>query len=571
MSASEPRDTQPLRAVGRALATFAACSVASGVVAAPLAAQHATESVRFDDYLGAVPVRVSLTHNGVSTLDTGVLGRLYWDRTGAYGFGALLRVTGPPEAAGPTLAAYADPAFLKTSTAFVDDPSTVAASYGAELRQRLFLELLRVDLLAAFAGGLVLTLAFRGRPPLAQVPWPRRSLTCVVVLLAATLASGAAAARLFDQWDGSVPPADAYDMPDVPDLSFSTPQAREIAVQVRPFVEKNTRRIEERSDAYASAVQVSLQAALDATSDNLVPRTGERIVLAEADAQGSFVGQRARALIYDALVRELGDDAFAARTISGDLTSNGTVAEDIYVSAEASTTPGIPTVAAKGDHDTDTTVDQMDAAGMIDPHLDPTEVGGLRVVAGNDPAFKTLFGGTVVNTSGTTEADIGTAVRERVDEEDDGAGTIVLLHQPMSAAAYLGVDSLGDVASIDAADPSALRRPRDDGIPDVPPGIVNVGHLHDAMPPRIIWNTDTDQVTWTVVNQLGSAGGVEENPTFNRFSTPFSTPLKDLSIQLQYVDAETGLQTGYADLTVSPGGDVTLGARTDLGPPVAGR
>ena len=64
---------------------------------------------------------------------------------------------------------------------------------------------------------------------------------------------------------------------------------------------------------------------------------------------------------------------------------------------------------------------------------------------------------------------------------------------------------------------------------------------------------------------------MEENPTFNRFSTPFSTPLKDLSIQLQYVDAETGLQTGYADLTVSPGGDVTLGARTDLGPPVAGR
>ncbi|HEY0642444.1 MAG TPA: hypothetical protein VGD39_03425 [Nocardioides sp.] len=544
--------------------------MASGVVAAPLAAQHATESVGFDDYLGAVPVRVSLTHNGVSTLDTGVLGRLYWDRTGAYGFGALLRVTGPPEAAGPSLAAYVDPAFLKTSTAFVDDPSTVAASYGAELRERVLFELVRVDVLAALAGGVVLTLALRGRPPLAQVPWPRRSLTCVVVLVAATLASGAAAARLFDQWDGSVPPEDAYDMPDVPGLSFSSPQAREIAVQVRPFVEKNTRRIEERSDAYASAVQASLREALDATSDDLLPRTGERIVLAEADTQGSFVGQRARALVYAALAEELGEDVFAVRTISGDVTSNGTVAEDSYVRAEASTTPGIPTVAVKGDHDTDTTVDQMDAAGILDPHLDPTEVGGLRVVAGNDPAFKTLFGGTVVNTSGATEADIGTAVRERVDEEDDGAGTIVLLHQPVSAAAYLGVDSLDDIDAADPTDPSTLQTPRDDGIPDVPPGIVNVGHLHDAMPPRIIWNTDTDQVTWTVVNQLGTAGGVEENPTFNRFSTPFSTPLKDLSVQLQYVDVETGLQTGYADLTVSPNGEVTLATRTGIGTLVAG-
>lgn len=87
MVTPRPRAAQRLAVVCRALATFAACTVASGVVTAPLAAQHATESVGFDDYLGAVPVRVSLTHNGVSTLDTGVLGRLYWDRTGAYGSG----------------------------------------------------------------------------------------------------------------------------------------------------------------------------------------------------------------------------------------------------------------------------------------------------------------------------------------------------------------------------------------------------------------------------------------------------------------------------------------------------
>jgi hypothetical protein len=556
---------QRLAVVGRALATFVAWTAASGVVAAPLVAQRATESVGFDDYLGAVPVHVSLTHNGVSTVDTGVFGRLYWDRTGAWGFGALLRVTGPPEAAGPTLAAYVNPEFLKTSTAFVDDPSAVAASYGAELRQRMLSTFLRLELLVALAGGFVLTLAFRGRPPLAGVRWRRRSLTYVVVLVAATLTSGAAAARFFGQWDGSATPTDAFAMPDVPELSFSSPQAREIAVQIRPFVEKNTRRTEERSDAYASAVEASLRGEMDATTASLAPRTGERVVLAEADTQGSFVGQRVRALVYAALAQELGEDAVAVRTISGDVTSNGTVGEDSYVRAEATTTPGVPTTAVKGDHDTDTTLDQMDAAGILNPHLDPTEVGGLRVVAGNDPAFKTLFGGTVVNTSGTTEADVGRAVRERVDDEDGSTGTIVLLHQPVSAAAYLGTDSLDDIDAADPSDPAALRTPRDDGIPDVPPGIVNVGHLHDAAPPRVIWNTDTDQVTWTVVNQLGTAGGVEENPTFNRFSTPFSTPLKDLVVQLQYVDVATGLQTGYVDLAVSTRGEVVLSDRIDLG------
>ncbi len=565
MSTAQVRARRRTATLGRAVATFAVCTVASGVVAAPLVAQHVAQTVAFDDHLGAVPVEVSLSHNGVSTVDTGILGRLYWQRTGAWGFGALLRVTGPPEAGGPSLADYVSPEFLRTNTAFVDDPSSVAEAYGAELRDGVLEAFLRLELVAALTGGLLLTVALRGRPPLAAARWRRRAVVCTAGLAAATCCSGAAAAWLFEEWDGSATPEEALAMPGVPGLSFSSPQAREIAVQVRPFVEKNTRRITERSDAYAAAVATSLDEALATAATSLLPGPGERVVLAEADTQGSFVGQRVRAILYDALVGRIGSDAVAVRTVSGDVTSNGTVAESAYVSAEAATTPDVPTVAVKGDHDTETTVEQMEAAGISNPHLEATEVGGLRVVAGNDPAFKTLFGGTVVNTSGTTEADIGRAVRETVEEEDDATGTLVLLHQPVSAAAYLGIDALDTVDPVDPLDPTAATTPRDDGIPDVPPGIVDVGHLHDAEPPRIIWNTDTDQVTWTVVNQLGTAGGVEESPTFNRFSTPFSTPLKDLSVQLQYVDVATGLETGYVDIRISPGGDVTVASRTDVG------
>jgi hypothetical protein len=141
----------------------------------------------------------------------------------------------------------------------------------------------------------------------------------------------------------------------------------------------------------------------------------------------------------------------------------------------------------------------------------------------------------------------------------------VLLHQPRSAAGYVGVDSVGDLDE-------AIGResiPWDDGIPDLPPGIINVGHLHDAAPPRVIWNTDGDEITWTVLNQLGTSGGVEENPTFNRFSTPFSVPLKKMSMQLQYVDTGTGLQTGYASIEVATDGTVIVSERTDLGLPLS--
>jgi hypothetical protein len=95
--------------------------------------------------------------------------------------------------------------------------------------------------------------------------------------------------------------------------------------------------------------------------------------------------------------------------------------------------------------------------------------------------------------------------------------------------------------------------------------VINVGHRHDADGPWVVWNTDTEEVTWTVVAQLGTSGGVEESPTINRFSTPFSAPLKDITVQLQYVDQATGLITGFASITITPEGSVGVTDRVDVG------
>ena len=113
----------------------------------------------------------------------------------------------------------------------------------------------------------------------------------------------------------------------------------------------------------------------------------------------------------------------------------------------------------------------------------------------------------------------------------------------------------------------SLTTPRDDGVPDVPPGIVSIGHLHQLGGPWVLWNTDGDEVTWTVVDQLGTSGGVEEQPTFNRFSTPVSLPLKDLSFRLQYVDTRSRLMTGYATVVCGLRGRCAVSDRTDVGLP----
>ncbi len=135
-----------LRSAARVAAAVLGAALLAALVGAPIAVERAVESVRFEDRLGTLPVEVSLAHNGVSTLDTGILGKLYWDQTGAAGFGAVIRATGPPEAGG-TLSSYVSPKFLRANAQFVDNPDEVARAYGRKFGSAALEELLVVGAL----------------------------------------------------------------------------------------------------------------------------------------------------------------------------------------------------------------------------------------------------------------------------------------------------------------------------------------------------------------------------------------------------------------------------------------
>ncbi|CAA9322366.1 MAG: hypothetical protein AVDCRST_MAG36-599 [uncultured Nocardioidaceae bacterium] len=542
--------------VAAGLGRWLAASAAVGLVALPVVAEQAVEAVSFEDSLGTLPVRVSLCHQGRSTLETGVLGDLHYERTGAFGFGVRARVTEPPRAGG-TLASYVDPRFVRANVQFIDDPDAAVASYASEFGSRLLDRVGLVTGVTGLAGGLVVVLLLGGR----SAAQGHRRARLAVLVAGSLAASTGAAAVLLERWPCNGDPDPTHPFPAVPGLSFSSPQTLEVARQVRPFLEKNRERIAEQTEGYVAAAEDSFASSLGRRADTLLPGTGEVVVVAEADPQGSYVGTRVRTRLLERLVTALGEDAVALRTVSGDVTSNGTVAEEKFVEAEAAVGGDLPVAAVGGDHDSEATPEQMAEHGMAVPDLTTVEVGGLRVSGAHDVEHKALFGTLVRNDSGLTEAELGARLREEVDPEQAG---IVLLHQPDAVAGYLGVDDLDDVRGLTGS----RRVPYDDGVPDVPPGTVTVGHLHDLDGPWVLWNTDGEQVTWTVVDQLGTSGGVEERPTFSRFSTPVSLPLKDLTLRLQYVDVESGLQTGWATVVCDTSGRCEVSGRTDVGLPL---
>jgi hypothetical protein len=342
-------------------------------------------------------------------------------------------------------------------------------------------------------------------------------------------------------------------------LSFGSPETREVAQQIKPFTEKNLRRIRDQARLYEDTASASLAEQLAEQRDELTPEEGETVVAAEADPQGSFVGVRVRTRLYAELRELLGRRAIALRTISGDVTSNGTIAESEFVARESRVSPGIRTVASGGDHDSKDTWQQMKDGGMTVVDLETVNVAGLRVSGANDRERKSLFGGIITNPSGVSEQDLGARLRAMTGQKP----RVVLLHQPDAAAGYL------DLASLDPL--RALRGsrtvPYDDGINDQPAGTVNIGHLHKLDGPWVLWNTGGRQLTWTVVDQLGSSGGVENRPTVNRFSTPTSAPLKPLTVRLQFFNRKSGLQTGFATINCGTDGECTVSDRVDVGLP----
>jgi hypothetical protein len=544
----------------RPLVTLLLCVLAAALVAAPVAVERGIESVRFHDQIGTLPVEVSLCHDGRSTLDTGVLGKIYWDQTGALGFGAYARATGPPEAGG-SLASYVDPAFYQANVAFVRDPDTVVAAYSSEMRASLWNEVLGEELVAALLGGAILFLLVPRRR-LRDVPRGHVALAAFLLIDLAIGLSAFAAVRMFDDWDCSKATGDVYAATGITNPTFSSSQTSEVVSQVRPFIDKNIKRIDESADRYEATATTSLATVVPQRAAALAPRKGETLVLAEADTQGSFVGVHVRHTLYTDLAQALGPDAISLRTIAGDVTSNGTVAESEYVKDEGDVAPDVPVAAVGGDHDSEKTWAQMRKEGFALPDLTTLDVGGLKVTGAHDREHKTLFGGSITNDSGISEEELGAKIRDKVD---DRAG-IVLMHQPSALNGYLGPDVLTSLRA--RVETDATRTvPRDDGVPDLPPGIVDVGHLHQPDGPWVVWNTDGDTVTWTVIDQLGTAGGVENAPTFSRFSTPFSPPLKPIMVRLQYVDVASGLQTGYATVECDLAGGCTISDRVDVGLP----
>jgi hypothetical protein len=534
-------------------------TVIAAVVAAPLAVAWAVTRTEVQQTVGITPTTFSLSTAGHSELRLGVAGTLYVPRSrGPLGMVATVQGPAVPEVRGGDLAAYVTPDMLRLYTGLFHDPEPALGEYVDVLVRALWHRLLAAELLLAAGGGLTLfvlrLLAPGGRPA---------SLLRVCAALGVALAASSTVA-VVASWPTDVsraegaPGGGVYDLPSLagtPAAGTTTdsPVVRLLLGGAVPKVQSLIRRQDDDVRSFREVALAGLRRQEGAMSG---PRDGERTVLMQSDMHCNTTMIALQKQVVGVLRDRFGDDVPALMGIAGDLTTNGTAAEGQCIKNEAAISHGAPVVAVTGNHESETSIEQMQSASMTVLSGSTTAVGGISVLGAGDPERSELFGATHLRGE-ETQVDVGEKLYDtaRSDRPD-----LLIVHEAYAAQAFLGVTDMTDFLR-SRTDPTM---PYDDGVRDVPAAAVLYGHWHRHIGPRVVWNSDG---TWTLVMELDTSGGAIDTPTIGRFSTPWSRPQQEASFPVLFLDQDSGLVTGYQTYRFAVDGAVTVEPRVDVGDP----
>ncbi len=558
---AELRGHPAARVLARALVTL----LLTAVVAAPLAASLAITHASVQDTIGVSPTTFSIGTRGHSELRLGFVGTVYLHQSRGP-FGLIATVNGPttPDTQGvgsADLASYVRPQMLQLYAGLFHDPGQAVDGYVDLLMDEVVHEFLVLELILSVVGAGALLAVSTLVPRRRRLPH-RRARIVGSWGAALVISTGLAGWQL--TWpDEHRPDAGVYALPALTGsrADGSTTNSPVLRLLLGGAIPK-VKTLVQRQERHAADFRQRALADLDRQQDFVSgPEPGETAVLMQSDmhCNQSMIGlQRA--------VREKLNDRFGAEVpslmaITGDLTTNGTAAEQSCIRNEARIAGDAGIAAVTGNHESDLSSRQMSDAGMTVLDGSTTTVGGVRVLGDGDPERTELFGGTSLR-GDENEADVGSRLFETAtDQKPD----LVLVHEAYAAQAFLGVEDMNTF--LDGR--SSATEPVEDDIRDLPASAVFYGHWHRSVEPRVVWNSDG---TWTLVMELDTSGGAVDTPTIGHFSTPWTSPQQEASFPVLFLDDDSRLVTGYqiysfdttGRLTVHPRVAVGTGATSDL-------
>lgn len=563
-------DTEP-SALRRAAIRVAGCLIGGAVAAAPFALVFGIETAQVHDDLAAIPTTVSAAP-GHSQVDFGPAGSFYNPDLTAAGIGLRIEVSNPPDILGDLSALGGENlrSVVQPYVGLYQAPEAAARGYQRALAEDIENRTIRAEIGAGAVLGLA-GLAFG-----ALLPAERRRRGTIAVFVGLSVLTGAGAAAWHLDWvDRNAMPSATYPVPGLRGTHFAgTVASNDLLAtatqRLAPLVQREVDREQQANAQFLSAAYGSLDRELR-RGRFAAPAEGQTTAMVFADLHSSHD----MISVYQYLVQRIDETAgpgtIAFGAFAGDSTY-GSAAEQDAVDEMGRIIGEGPTYAVLGNHDGTITEKQLHHAKVTVLRGKTTHVPGLAsdlsVLGDDDPTLtrvKALFGlGDNVsrNGDGLTEAAAGEKILQTATETHP---SLITVHEAYEAAPILGLDQVSPASMRDWFRIDRTKTgPHVDEVPDIPAAAVVYGHWHRKLAHRVVWNSDG---SWTLVLELGTAGGAIGNGTPTRFSTPWTVPGQDASAVLLTYDDATGKVVRLQEVHTDTDGTVTLRRPIEIGDP----
>lgn len=537
--------------------------------AVPLATIFGLTETHVKDDVGIIPATLSL-EPGFSSLETGLLGGTIYDRDlTRQGLGMKIQLNGPPANLGK-IHSLASPEFkrvAKVYTSMFQHPDDIRAGYSHAIENALTSNVLRFEL---EAGGALAIIAFLVSGLSREGGWKRMTAGTVGALM---LLSAGFSIHRYAQWQqANQIPQPTYRI----DLLAGTPLENVVVDNkttaalidgVIPLARQEIQREKRLNQEFITTAHHTIDNQI-AAGAVAMPDSGETacLLLSDVHANADMIN------VYRYLVKKInqtygqgtldtaffdGDQTYGSAAAKAAVDSMGDIARYEY--------------AVIGNHDSQQTIEQMNNAGMDilnGPAVDTDS--GLSAVGVTDPQLTkqgVLFVADNIQRPGfadESEADAGRILQKRMQQSHP---TIALAHEAYVFAPILGKDNISkDTMAAwfahkqNLPDSDAGSAP--DHIPNIAASAVAYGHWHRRFMYRVVSNDDG---TWTVVMELGTAGGASSVLSLSHFSTPQTIPGKRASAAIMIVNNKSNLVTSVQEIATHRNGEVTAGPVHHIG------
>jgi hypothetical protein len=520
-----------------------ACVLGGFGAALPLTATYGIEQVSVQDDVGSVPATITVAP-GYSSLDTGLAGGWYNKNLTSHGRGARVTLSGPPEIVS-SLGNLGGPGLKQAVRPLVglyQDPAATIDGYKEVLTSAVKTHAISTELGAGSALSLAcLLLSFQGAANRTEKQQRRHT---VVVIGTMALLSSAAAYTSHHRWENSHPmPETTYSLPTLEQtkLAGTVTDNELLAVATQravPYFKQELNREQRANERFLQTAYQSIDEAL-ATDEFVMPEEGQTTVLALSDLHSNQDMISVYRYLVNQINEKYGEDTIKLAIFSGDQTY-GSASEKGSIDAMAKIAG--EEKAILGNHDGAVSKKLMEAAGMTIVEGKTSESStGVSVLGSDDPnltKLKALFGlGEDISRDGSdmTETEAGAKL---LDEAAKTKPTFLMQHEAYALQDIIDKDDISKTSMHAWFAQAKGGVVGSDDVPDIATGAVLYGHWHDSFTYRVVTNDDGG---WTVVAELGTAGGAVGEMSLTNLSTPLTTPGQPASVVFFTVDNQSQL------------------------------